>query len=416
MPVQTPEALLPLYEEGLLDEVIRPLMSGKEASVFLVRSRGMECVAKVYKDAQHRTFRQRAAYAEGRQVRRSRQRRALQKGSAYGKSLLEATWQNAEVDALLRLHEAGVRVPTPYHHAENVLLMELVTDANGDPAPRLDDVDLDVETATLLHEILIRDIVAMLCAGLVHGDLSQYNILVAADGPVIIDVPQATDAATNRNSEAIFLRDVKNVTRFLGRAAPALLKTQYGPEIWDLYARAELRPDSELTGRFRAKKKRVDAADVIAELRDVEAEQRPPSAYQLKKQRQAEARAAEARAAPGRGERGRDDREERGGGRERQERDGGRSGNRRDGGRERQERGGGRERQERGGGPARDQRDGGRARAQRDGGPTRDQRDGGPTHDQRGGERARDRRDGRRARDQRDGGRARDQRDDGRPG
>lgn len=304
MPVQTPEALLPLYEEGLLDEVIRPLMSGKEASVFLVRSRGMECVAKVYKDAQHRTFRQRAAYAEGRQVRRSRQRRALQKGSAYGKSLLEATWQNAEVDALLRLHEAGVRVPTPYHHAENVLLMELVMDANGDPAPRLDDVDLDVETATLLHEILIRDIVAMLCAGLVHGDLSQYNILVAADGPVIIDVPQATDAATNRNSEAIFLRDVKNVTRFLGRAAPALLKTQYGPEIWDLYSRAELRPDSELTGRFRAKKKRVDAADVIAELRDVEAEQRPPSAYQLKKQRQAQARAAEARAEPSQRHRG----------------------------------------------------------------------------------------------------------------
>ncbi len=300
MPIHIPDALLPLFEQGLLEEVIRPLMSGKEASVFLVRSRGMDCVAKVYKDAQHRTFRQRSAYAEGRQVRNSRERRAMQKGSAYGKSLLEATWQNAEVDALMRLHDAGVRVPVPYHHAKNVLLMELVADANGDPAPRLDDVELDRETALLLHEILIRDIVGMLCAGLVHGDLSQYNILVAADGPVIIDVPQATDAAANRNSEAIFLRDVKNVTNFLGRAAPELLRTRYGPEIWDLFARAELRPDSPLTGRFAPKKKKVDTAGVLAEIQDAseEAERRPPSAYQLKKQRQAEAeRAAKAREA-----------------------------------------------------------------------------------------------------------------------
>lgn len=285
-----PPPLLPLFDQGLVDEVLRPLMSGKEASVYLVRCVGELAVAKVYKDAQHRSFRQRAAYSEGRQVRNSRQRRAMQKGSGYGKSLLEAEWQNSEVQALYRLHEAGVRVPVPYHHGENVLLMQLVADAEGEPAPRLYDLKLTAEAATALHEQLIREVVRMLCAGLVHGDLSEYNILMADDGPVIIDLPQTTDAANNRNSERLFLRDVQNLAGFLGRTAPNLRHTRYGPEIWDLYTRAELHPDIELTGRFNQKEERVDPARALAEIRAAaeEAETRPLSAYQLKKKRKAE--------------------------------------------------------------------------------------------------------------------------------
>ncbi len=290
-PMNIPDPLLPLFDQGLVEEVIRPLMSGKEASVYLLRSRGILCVAKVYKEANNRTFRQRAEYAEGRQVRNSRQRRAMAKGSKYGKALQEEAWQNSEVQALYRLYEAGVRVPVPYHHAENVLLMELVKDAQGEPAPRLDDLDYNEEEALLMHELLIREVVNMLCAGLVHGDLSEYNILMDAEGPVIIDLPQTTDAARNQNSERLFLRDVNNLSRFLGRFAPSLLKTQYGPEIWDLYVKAELNPEVELTGKFKRKKEKVDADNVIDEIRAAEAEaaeDRPMSAYQLKKLRKAE--------------------------------------------------------------------------------------------------------------------------------
>lgn len=298
-----PPELYPLYEQGWLDDVIRPLMSGKEASVFLVISRGVRCVAKVYKDAQHRSFRQRASYTEGRQVRNSRQRRAMQKGTGYGKSLLEAEWQNAEVDALYRLYEANVRVPVPYHQAQNVLLMELVADADGEPAPRLYDFRLHASDALAVHQILIRDVVRMLCAGLVHGDLSEFNILIGADGPVIIDLPQATDAANNRNSERLFLRDVSHLANYLGRFAPELKKTRYGPEIWDLYSRAQLHPEVELTGRFVAKKSVVNTKQVLDEIEAAaeEARERPMSAYQQKKARQAEqaraARAAEAKRA-----------------------------------------------------------------------------------------------------------------------
>lgn len=289
-----PAPLRPLFEEGLVDEVLRPLMSGKEASVFLVRSRGELCVAKIYKEAQNRSFRQRSAYAEGRQVRNSRQRRAMEKGSKYGKALLEAEWQNSEVQALTKLHQAGVRVPVPYHHADNVLLMELVKDANGEPAPRLYDLRLMQHEAIKIHERLIREIVRMLCAGYVHGDLSEYNILMDADGPVIIDLPQASDAAHNRNSERIFLRDVKNLAYFLGRVAPRLRKTRYGPEIWDLYTRGELHPDSKLTGRFKRRDNRVDTESIIAEIQAsaAEASARPMSAYQMKKRKRAEEAAA----------------------------------------------------------------------------------------------------------------------------
>ena len=289
-----PAPLRPLFEEGLVDEVLRPLMSGKEASVFLVRSRGELCVAKIYKEAQNRSFRQRSAYAEGRQVRNSRQRRAMEKGSKYGKALLEAEWQNSEVRALTRLHQAGVRVPIPYHHADNVLLMELVKDGNGEPAPRLYDLRLMQHEAVKIHERLIREIVRMLCAGFVHGDLSEYNILMDSEGPVIIDLPQASDAAHNRNSERIFLRDVKNLAYFLGRVAPRLRKTRYGPEIWDLYTRGELHPDSKLTGRFKRREHHVDTESIIAEIQAsaMEASARPMSAYQLKKRKKAEEVAA----------------------------------------------------------------------------------------------------------------------------
>ena len=296
--MQIPEPLLPLFDDGIIDEVVRPLMSGKEASVFLVRSKGESCVAKVYKEAQNRSFRQRSAYSEGRNVRNSRQRRAMDKGSRYGKSLLEAEWQNSEVRALYRLHDAGVRVPVPHYHGDDVLLMELVVDAHGDPAPRLYDLRLMRHEALSIHEKLIREVVRMLCAGFVHGDLSEYNILMAADGPVIIDLPQATDAAQNRNSERIFLRDVKNLAFYLGRAAPQLKGTRFGPEIWDLYTRGELHPDSKLTGRFKRRSNRVDTESIIAEIQAsaAEASTRPMSAYQLKKKRKAEEEAA-ARAA-----------------------------------------------------------------------------------------------------------------------
>lgn len=286
-----PAPLLPLFDDGFILSVTRPLMSGKEASVFLVETREGQCVAKVYKEAQNRSFRQRADYTEGRTVRNTRQQRAMAKGSKYGKSLMEAEWQQAEVSALYRLHAAKVRVPTPFHYSDNVLLMELITDAEQRPAPRLWDVTLRPEEAREIHEHLVRECVRILCAGMVHGDLSEYNILMAQDGPVIIDLPQATDAAHNRNSERLFLRDVKNLKNYLGRFAPSLRKTQYGQEIWDLYESGQLEPDSKLTGRAKRKSRTADTASVIAEIQAAaaEASDQPLSAYQLKKQKKAEA-------------------------------------------------------------------------------------------------------------------------------
>ena len=196
-----PKPLLPLFDDGIIDNVIRPLMSGKEAAVYLVHGQEGICVAKVYKEAKNRSFRQRSAYSEGRTVRNTRKQRAMNKGSRYGKSLLEAEWQHAEVSALRRLHQAGVRVPIPYHYGDNVLLMELITDQEGKPAPRLWDMKLTEQQAIDLHKHLIREVVRILCAGMVHGDLSEYNILMGANGPVIIDLPQTTDAAQNQNSE-----------------------------------------------------------------------------------------------------------------------------------------------------------------------------------------------------------------------
>jgi RIO kinase 1 len=255
-------------------------------------------VAKVYKDAHHRSFRQRSQYSEGRTVRNSRQRRAMAKGSRYGKALLEQAWQNAEVDALYRLHHAGVRVPTPYEFSDDVLVMELITGLDGEPAPRLFDIVPTRTEALSIHKYLVRQVVRMLCAGMVHGDLSEYNILMAAEGPVIIDLPQATDAAHNRNSERILLRDVLHLGQYLGRFAPQLKRMKYGPEMWHLYKEGKLHPDSELTGKFSRQGPTVDTNSVIEEIQAAAAEaaKTPVSGYRAKKERQlAEAKEAEAR-------------------------------------------------------------------------------------------------------------------------
>ncbi len=266
--LKTPPRLLPLVEDGLVDEVVRQLKSGKEAMVFVVLCGGEARCAKVYKEADKRGFRQSVSYTEGRKVKNSRQARAMEKGSRYGRKEQEAAWQHAEVDALYRLAGAGVRVPKPYNFHEGVLLMELVTDAEGNAAPRLEDLALTAEQALAYHAALIRQVVLMLCAGVVHGDLSAYNILVDADGPVIIDLPQAIDAAGNNHAKSMLVRDVNNLAAFFGQFVPEILPTDYGHEIWALYAAGALRPDSELTGTFVHDEA---PADVDALMRDIDA-------------------------------------------------------------------------------------------------------------------------------------------------
>lgn len=265
--MKIPDRLIPLLEDGLITEVVKPLMSGKEAAVYIVVSDGRYCVAKVYKEAIHRSFRQRAAYTEGRQVRNSRQRRAMEKGSKYGREQTEAAWQTAEVDALYKLATAGVRVPKPLVFSEGVLLMELVLDPHDMPAPRLCDCSFTAEQAYNSHTFVMQQVLLMLCAGTVHGDLSEYNVLLSANGPVIIDLPQAVDAAGNRNARTILLRDVHAITAFLGRFCPPLLESRYGEEMWALYERAQLFPDTRLTGRWRGSSKQADVRGVQREIR-----------------------------------------------------------------------------------------------------------------------------------------------------
>ncbi|MBP8018509.1 MAG: serine protein kinase RIO, partial [Hylemonella sp.] len=237
--MKAPARLQTLVDEGLIDSVVRQLMSGKEAMVFVVRCGDDTRCAKIYKEATNRSFRQAVDYTENRKVKNSRQARAMAKGTKFGRQAQEAAWQSAEVDALYRLADAGVRVPKPYNFFEGVLLMELVTDANGDAAPRLNDVAFTPEQARAHHATLIAEVVRMLCAGVVHGDLSEFNILLAhvdgMDGPVIIDLPQAVDAAGNNHAQRMLLRDVANLRDFFGQFAPELRKTEYGPEIWSLY-------------------------------------------------------------------------------------------------------------------------------------------------------------------------------------
>jgi len=270
--MKPPPRLQSLVDEGLIDTVVRQLMSGKEAMVYVVRIGDDTRCAKIYKEATQRSFRQAVDYTENRKVKNSRSARAMAKGSKFGRQEQEAAWQSAEVDALYRLAAAGVRVPQPYNFHDGVLLMELVVDAEGDAAPRLNDVEFSREDALAHHATLIAEVVRMLCAGVIHGDLSEFNILLAADGPVIIDLPQAVDAAGNNHAQRMLLRDVANLRDFFGKFAPELLRTDYGSEIWSLYVAGVLSTDMVLTGRFDRETKSVDLGGVLREIDDARAE------------------------------------------------------------------------------------------------------------------------------------------------
>lgn len=271
--MKIPPRIAPLVEDGLVDDVLLQLKSGKEASVYLVRCGDHIRCAKVYKDVQQRSFRQAVQYREGRKVRSSRLSRAMEKGSRYGREQQEAQWQNAEVRALYRLAEAGVRVPRPYGCFDGVLLMEMIADEDGGPAGRLADFEFSPDEAREFHRRLVREVVRMLCAGLVHGDLSEYNILVDPDGPVIIDLPQAVDAAGNNHAKAMLARDVGNLATFFGQYAPELLDTDYAAEIWDIYERGELTPESRLTGEFVHDTAPADVDSLLREIQDAIAEE-----------------------------------------------------------------------------------------------------------------------------------------------
>jgi len=271
--MRIPKRLEPLVDDGLIDSVVRQLMSGKEALVYVVRCGVTVRCAKVYKEAEKRSFRQAVDYTENRKTKNSRQARAMAKRTRFGREAQEQAWQSAEVAALYRLADAGVRVPHPYHFQAGVLLMELITDHEGNAAPRLNDVDLTPEAAIDLHGLLLREVVRMLGAGVVHGDLSEFNILLGDRGPVIIDLPQAIDAAGNRHAPRMLVRDVDNLRRYFGRYAPSLLATDYGKEIWALYEAGGLHPEVELTGRFEPDEKAVDLEGVMREIDDARLEE-----------------------------------------------------------------------------------------------------------------------------------------------
>ena len=270
--LKTPSGLQPLIDDGVIDEVLRSLKSGKEATVYVVRTRDRLLCAKVYRDMGQRSFQKRAQYQEGRKVRGSRQTRAMGKATRFGKKEQEAAWKNAEVDALYRLVAADVRVPRPYGYFNDVLLMEMVTDAHGDPAPRLGEVDLSRETALEYHAFLIRQVVRMLAIGLIHGDLSEFNVLVGREGPVIIDLPQVVNAAGNNGALAMLQRDVNNLRGTLGRFAPELLATEYALEMWSLFEQGMLHAETELTGVFETDLSAVDADGVLEVIDDAREE------------------------------------------------------------------------------------------------------------------------------------------------
>ena len=264
--MKIPKRIQPLIDDGIIDAVISRLMSGKEADVFVVRCGSEIRCAKVYKEAMKRSFKQAVTYQEGRKVRNSRRNRAMDKGSKYGRKQTEEIWQNAEVDALYKLAGAGVRVPTPYGCIDGVLLMELICDAEGDVAPRLGDVTISPEQALEDHSLVMLYVVRMLCVGVVHGDLSEFNVLLDEQGPVIIDLPQAVNAAANNQAESMLSRDVNNMTNYYGQFAPELLDTRYAKEIWELYEAGELHPDIELTGEFHEDEQSADVDAVLTEI------------------------------------------------------------------------------------------------------------------------------------------------------
>ena len=270
--MKPPKGLQPLIDDGVIHEVLRSLKSGKEATVYVVRSGEKLLCAKVYRDMGQRSFQKRATYQEGRKTRGSREARAMGKSTRFGRKEQEEAWKNAEVDALYQLVAAGVRVPRPYGYFNDVLLMEMVTDANGDPAPRLGEIDLSPQVARGFHDFLIRQVVRILSIGLIHGDLSEFNVLVDAEGPVIIDLPQAVNAAGNNSALAMLERDVNNLRSTLGRFAPELLTTEYAREMWALYQEGNLLPDTPLTGVFAREEATADTQAVMAAIDDAREE------------------------------------------------------------------------------------------------------------------------------------------------
>ena len=271
--MKIPKRIQPLIEDGIIDEVIGQLMSGKEATVFTVRCGDEIRCAKVYKDAVKRSFKKATQYQEGRKVRNSRRQRAMEKGSKFGRKQQEEIWHNAEVDALYKLEAAGVRVPTPYGCFDGVLLMELITDADGEVAPRLNDVAMSEEEALEDHATVMEYIKLMLSVGLVHGDLSEFNVLVDSYGPVIIDLPQAVDAAANNHAQSMLQRDVDNMTNYYAQFAPELKQTRYAPEMWALFEEGELTADSIISGEFEDPTDEADVDAVLAEIKAIMAEE-----------------------------------------------------------------------------------------------------------------------------------------------
>jgi RIO kinase 1 len=270
--VKIPKGLQPLIDDGVIDEVIQPLKSGKEATVYVVRAGTELRCAKVYRDMAQRSFQRRAQYQEGRKVRGSRETRAMSRNTRFGRREQEHEWKNAEVDALYRLAAAGVRVPKPFGYFNDVLVMELVTDASGNPAPRLGEVDLPPDTAREYHGFLLQQIVRMLSLGLIHGDLSEFNVLVAPEGPVIIDLPQVVNAPGNNGALAMLERDTNNIRSTLGRFAPELLETEFAQEMWALYEKGELLAESKLTGIFVREDALADSGSVIRAIDDAREE------------------------------------------------------------------------------------------------------------------------------------------------